>query len=83
MGPQTLPYRPTDGVTLPRVAAERDSHAADSHYGSGTLPMEAPVELPAMTPGQSAANAEQRVVVNDLAGTAVAPSTTGGLSVIS
>jgi hypothetical protein len=82
LGPQTLPYRPSDGVTLPRTAGERDSHAVDTHYGTSDLPMSEPVELPAMSPGQAAARDEQRVVVNGLAGgTASAPNVSGGLQV--
>ncbi|MCW2928411.1 MAG: hypothetical protein JWM86_2379, partial [Thermoleophilia bacterium] len=81
LGPQQLPFRATDGVTLPRGASERDSHAVDTHYGDDTLAMEEPVELPAMTPGAAAARAETRVIRNDMAGTAPAPNTSGGLIV--
>jgi hypothetical protein len=83
LGPQTLPYRPTDGVTLPRSNGERDSHAVDTHYGTDDLPMTAPVELPAMSPGQAAARDEQRVAVNDLSGgAATAPNVSGGLNIV-
>lgn len=82
LGPETLPFRPSDGVTLPRSFGERDSHAVERSYGTGVLPMEAPVELPAMTPGQAAANAESRVTRNQLTGdTSSAPVVSGGLSV--
>jgi len=68
LAPQALPYRPSDGVTLPRTDGQRDSHATESHY-AGTLPMEQPVERPAMTPGQAAEDAEQRTSEADLAST--------------
>lgn len=80
LGPQTLPYRPDDGVTLPRSAGERDSHSVDSHYGADTLPMEQAVELPAMTPGAAAARAEHHVARNELThGSTPAPNVAGGL----
>jgi hypothetical protein len=80
LGPETLPYRPSDGVTLPRFAGERDSHAVDSHYGRDTLPMEAAVSTPALTPGAAAEQAQQRALAIDLAGSnAVLPQTNGGL----
>lgn len=63
MAPATLPLRATDGMTLPRLAGERDSHAVEHHYGgspsSATLPMRA-VEQPALTPAQAAQQAESR-----------------------
>ncbi|MCW2962416.1 MAG: hypothetical protein JWM90_2803 [Thermoleophilia bacterium] len=74
LGPQTLPYRPSDGMTLPRTAGERDGYAADRHYGTaGTLAMSAPVERPALTPGAAAAQAEQIVAHQDLTGTSGVP----------
>lgn len=81
LGPRQLPFRASDGVTLPRSAGERDLHAVESHYGTDTLAMEEPVELPAMTPGAAAARDEQRVIRNDMAGSAPAPNTSGGLIV--
>jgi hypothetical protein len=79
LGPQKLPFRPTDGVTLPRASGERDSHAVDTHYGATSLPMEEPA-APAMTPGASAAQAERQVTINQLSGTTSAPAvpTPGG-----
>ena len=80
LGPETLPYRPDDGVTLPRMVGERDSHALDSHYGRDTLPMEAQVATPALTPGQSAEQAQQRALMIDMAGSnAAVPVSNGGL----
>jgi hypothetical protein len=66
LGPKTLPYRPSDGVTLPRMVGERDSHAVDSHYGRDTLPMEQAVASPALTPGAAAEQAQQRAVLADM-----------------
>lgn len=80
LGPQTLPYRADDGVTLPRSVGERDSHSVDSHYGADTLPMEQAVERPAMTPGEAAARAEHHVARNQLTqGSTPAPNVAGGL----
>ena len=59
LGPETLPYKPSDGVTLPRDVGERDSHAVDTHYGDASLPKEAPVDMPVMTPGDSAVHTER------------------------
>jgi hypothetical protein len=73
LGPQKLPFRPTDGVTLPRATGERDGHAVDTHYGATSLPMEEPA-APAMTPGASAAQAERQVTINQLSGTTTAPA---------
>jgi hypothetical protein len=79
LGPETLPYRPNDGVTLPRMIGERDSHAVDSHYGRDTLPMEAAVATPALTPGAAAEQAQQRALQVQLAGSnAALPVTNGG-----
>lgn len=78
LGPQTLPFRPTDGVTLPRATGERDSHAVDTHYAPAKLAMEEPA-LPAMTPGAAAAQAERQVTINQLSGSAPAP-VSGGLA---
>ena len=80
LGPQKLPFRPTDGVTLPRMVGERDSHALDTHYGSDTLPMEEPA-LPAMTPGASAAQSERQVQINALSGASNPAPVAGGLAV--
>jgi hypothetical protein len=67
LGPEQLPFRPSDGVTLPRATGERDAHAVDAHYGTDSLPMEEPA-APVMTPGASAAHAERQVVLNELTG---------------
>jgi hypothetical protein len=81
LGPQKLPFRPSDGVTLPRESGQRDSHAVDSHYGiSETLAMEEPA-LPAMTPGAAAARAEQQVQINDLTGGSEPAPVAGGLAI--
>lgn len=74
LGPQVLPYTPSDGVTLPRATGERDSHAVDTHYNDATLPMEAPIERPVMTPGESAMRAEHMVAQDDLVGAGYTPS---------
>ncbi len=82
LGPQKLPFRPTDGVTLPRMVGERDSHAVETHYGGTTLAMEEPA-APVMTPGAAAASAERQVTLNQLTGGTpsnprpAAPSTPG------
>lgn len=82
LGPQTLPFRPNDGVTLPRSSGERDGYAVDRHYGTDVLPMEEPVELPAMTPGAAAERAEQQATRVDLAGGDVTPPhASGGLTI--
>lgn len=73
LGPQKLPFRPTDGVTLPRAGGERDSHAVDTHYGAATLPMQEPA-APAMTPGAAAAQAERQVSINQVSGGSSAPT---------
>jgi hypothetical protein len=69
LGPATLPLRrASDGMSLPRATGERDSHAADTHYGT-TLPLarEDLVETPAVTPGQ--AGDQARIYANkDLVG---------------
>lgn len=80
LGPQTLPYRPTDGVTLPRATGERDSHATDTHYAPAELAMEEPA-LPAMTPGAAAAQAERQVTINQLSGTSAPAPVAGGLAI--
>ncbi len=81
LGPQKLPFRPSDGVTLPRMAGERDNHAVDRHYGNDTLPMEEPA-LPAMTPGAAAERAERQVQVSNLTGGSSTPApVSGGLVV--
>ena len=80
LGPQKLPFRPTDGVTLPRMVGERDSHAMDSHYGADTLPMDEPA-LPAMTPGASAVQAERQVQINELSGASNPAPVAGGLAI--
>jgi hypothetical protein len=78
LGPQKLPFRPTDGVTLPRVTGERDSHAVDQHYGADTLPMETPA-APAITPGAAAAAAERANTMQQLAnGSATPPAPASG-----
>lgn len=81
LGPRKLPFRPSDGVTLPRMAGERDNHAVDSHYGKDTLPMEEPA-LPAMTPGAAAERAERQVQISNLTGGSSTPAhVAGGLAV--
>jgi hypothetical protein len=72
LGPQKLPFRPSDGVTLPRATGERDGHAVDTHYGAATLPMEE-AAAPAMTPGASAAKAERQVSINQVSGGSGSP----------
>lgn len=67
LGPQKLPFKPSDGVTLPRTVGERDSHAIDTHYSAASLPMEEPA-APVMTPGQSSAYSERQVTLNELTG---------------
>ncbi len=67
LGPEQLPFRPSDGVTLPRTEGERDSHAVDSHYAPAALPMEE-AAAPVATPGDSAAHAERQVTLNELTG---------------
>lgn len=79
LGPQTLPFRPTDGVTLPRATGERDSHALDTHYAPAQLAMEEPA-LPAMTPGAAAAQAERQVTINQLSGGSTPAPVAGGLA---
>ncbi len=79
LGPQELPFRSTDGVTLPRATGERDGHAVDRHYGATTLAMEEPA-LPAMTPGAAAARAEQQVQINELTGGSAPAPVVGGLA---
>ncbi|MCW2962528.1 MAG: hypothetical protein JWM90_2915, partial [Thermoleophilia bacterium] len=74
LGPETLPYKPTDGVTLPRATGERDSHAVDTHYNDATLPMEAPIERPVMTPGESSMRAEHMAAQDDLVGAGYTPA---------
>ncbi|MEO6867859.1 MAG: hypothetical protein ABI200_07540 [Gaiellales bacterium] len=79
LSPETLPFTPDDGATMARTSGERDSHAVDTHYGAGTLPMEKPA-LPAMTPGAAAQQSERRVIRNELSGgTASMPAVNGGL----
>jgi hypothetical protein len=80
LGPQKLPFRPSDDVTLPRMTGERDSHAVDRHYSNATLPMEEPA-APAMTPGAAAERAEHQVQVNNLTGGSTPPPVNGGLVV--
>ncbi|MCW2921754.1 MAG: hypothetical protein JWL76_1628 [Thermoleophilia bacterium] len=80
LGPQKLPFRPTDGVTLPRMSGERDGYAVDRHYGNATLPMEEPA-APAMTPGAAAERAEAQVRVNNLTGGSTPQPVNGGLVV--
>lgn len=80
LGPRKLPFRPSDGVTLPRMTGERDSHALDRHYSNATLPMEEPA-LPAMTPGAAAERAEQQVQVDNLTGGSTPAPVNGGLVV--
>jgi hypothetical protein len=70
LAPQTLPYRPSDGVTLPRMSIERDGHAADTHYGADRpLAPGTPAARPALTPGEAAHQSEQRAAGIDLSGT--------------
>jgi hypothetical protein len=80
LGPQQLPYRPTDGVTLPRMVGERDSYGVDSHYGRDTLPMEAAVATPALTPGQAAEHAQRQATLADMGATQADTYTGGGFT---
>lgn len=74
LGPEVLPYAPSDGVTLPRTTGERDSHAVDTHYGGATLPLAEPIETPVMTPGESAARAQHMQAEDQLVYDGVQPS---------
>jgi len=58
---ETLPLVREDGNSLPPSSGARDSHANESHY-SQTLPMEAEVARPAITPGEAAAQAEMAAI---------------------
>lgn len=75
LGPQTLPYRPSDGVTLPRSSTERDAHAMDTYYGSGsdTLPLEEP-SAPVLTPAGAAAAAERSVTLGSIGSQSATPA---------
>jgi hypothetical protein len=58
MAPASLPLRPSDGMTLPRIGAQRDDHPVDEHYGDVGREPTTDVQVPAATPAQAAQQAE-------------------------
>lgn len=81
MGPQTLPLRRTDSMTLPRTSGERDSWAEEHHYGadvvSGGGGADSMPSAPAMTPGEAADQARLAATTQQVA--ANSGSAAGGI----
>ena len=74
---ETLPMKRHDLMTIPPPGGG-DAHAVDSHYRPQTLAMAKPIERPALTPGESAAQAQSYGNVASTVNPGTAPADPNG-----